>query len=101
MYITNVVIGILFIETVYILIPLFISLYVNGFETEVVLNPGLFNGLTGNKNIAKADSFQTTDFNALGLPQAPDFTITAFQDNHMVPMIAALSGKILNICKAG
>ena len=54
MYITNVVIGILFIETVYILIPLFISLYVNGFETEVVLNPGLFNGLTGNKNIAAA-----------------------------------------------
>ena len=53
-YLTNVILGLLFIETIYILIPLFVNLYVNGFDMEVALSPGLFNGLTGNKNIAAA-----------------------------------------------
>lgn len=53
-YLTNVILGFLFIESIYILIPLFVNLYVNGFGMEVALSPGLFNGLTGNKNIAAA-----------------------------------------------
>lgn len=55
-YIVNVFVLILFIEMVYILIPLFIKVYLNGIDQKnlMQLTPGMFNGLTGNKNIAAA-----------------------------------------------
>lgn len=55
-YISNVIIGVLFVELLYLLLPLFLNLYSLGFETltKGILTPGLFNGLTGNKNIAIA-----------------------------------------------
>lgn len=55
-YIMNIFVFILFIELVYILIPLFIKVYLHGIEQSnlLQLTPGMFNGLTGNKNIAAA-----------------------------------------------
>jgi len=46
----------LFIEINWILLPLYYELYLNGFEiiNAVSIDPSVFNGLTGNKNIAAA-----------------------------------------------